>query len=822
MSIDRVVQLNDSAMARGGATALALASAIGLRSRDIPVTYFAGEGDVASELKQSGADIVQISGSAIAADHRLSGAAKGLYRTNVANVVTRWIQRNDTPRTVYHLHNWAHFLSPAVFSALQAVQDRLVITTHDFFLTCPNGAQYSFPESRSCPRRANSAACIAHNCDRRSYADKLWRVSRHTLRQQLFDLQDAPVRFSVIHRGMMPLLAQGGMPIDKMVPIPNPIRPFVHERVAAERNHEVLFVGRLTHEKGPDVVAEAARQAGLKIVFVGDGPMQAELEAAYPEAVFHGWKAPEEIAAIARNARMLVMPSRWAEPYGLVAGEALWSGIPVVLSENAFIAPEITGAGAGLAVPNSAAAFADAMRTIAQDDALTARMSHAAFHNTQAIGNTPDSWLDAHIRLYEERLPPVVSATHATAEQEPPALRARLFNVKYSANLGDGLIAACLESAIEHVSASADVRSVDMAARKALGDDIPARGALLKTLDALPPAARQILIRAPLALAGAMKWRPHYARELDGANCIVIGGGNLLADIDLNFPTKIGLVMQEAERLGLPVALHAVGVSGEWTRAGLARMTRALARPALKSVSVRDLRSQQLWRALFGTPVGLDAHLAADPGLLAGVAMPYSSPARTGETVVGVGITSPLSVRYHAMGEIAEGFDERYAALVEAMLQRGHRVVLFTNGAPEDRRYLETLRRPLAQLAPADRLSFEQPSDPAGLCATIAGFDLLIAHRLHAIIAGYAYGVPVVGLRWDPKLDSFLAAVSLEGHLGDLAAMPTATLAAIADAAIAAPVPESARAATVLRARAGVEQLVGVLHAAVAASARSR
>lgn len=812
-TIDRVVLLNDSAMARGGATALALACAIGLRSRGMPVTYVAGEGPVASELAQSGADLLQIGGHAIAAEHRLSGVAKGLYRSKAAEVVSSWIARHDTPRTVYHLHNWAHFLSPAIFSALRPVQERLVITTHDFFLTCPNGAQYSFRESRTCPRRANSPACVAHNCDRRSYADKLWRVSRHALRQTLFSLHDAPVRFSVIHRSMMPLLAQGGMPIEKMVPIPNPIRPFLRERVTAEKNHEVLFVGRLAHEKGPDIVAEAARRAGLKIVFVGEGPMLPALDAAYPEAVFHGWKAPGEIAAIARNARMLVMPSRWAEPYGLVAGEALWSGIPVVLSDNAFLAPAIAAAGAGLAVPNSVEAFAEAMRRIAQDDALAAQMSHAAFHDTQSIGNTTESWLDAHLRLYEERLP-----AQGPTDPGEPALRARLFNVKYSPNLGDGLIAACLESAIEQAAPSSEVRSVDLAARKALGDDIPARGALLNTLDALPASARQLVIRAPLALASALKWRPHYTREMEGANCVVIGGGNLLADIDLNFPTKIGLVMREAEWLGLPVALHAVGVSGDWTRAGLARMTRALARPALRSVSVRDLRSQQLWRALFRNAVGLDASLAADPGLLASVALPQFLLPRTGAPLVGIGITSPLSVRYHATAEIAAGFDERYVALVEAMLDRGYRVTLFTNGAPEDRRYLETLKRPLADLHHAADIAFEQPVDPAGLCATIAGFDLLIAHRLHAIIAGYAYGVPVVGLRWDPKLDSFLAAVSLEHQIADLATTPSMALAALADAARAAPVPEEARAATVLRARAGVEQLVRVLHGAVASA----
>lgn len=403
--MQRLVVITDLSRAAGGATSLAIASAVGAARRGVPVTYISADGPVSEDLRAPGITLEPIAGDAISAGQRLKGLAEGLYRPSVARHVGRWIAANDSPGTVYHLHNWAKFLSPALFRPLRKVAPRLVATAHDFFLTCPNGAQYSFTEERVCPRRANSPACIAHNCDRRSYADKLWRSVRHGVRQSVFALGTSGVTYIAIHDTMVPALALGGMPTDKVRVIRNPIRPFSLERVRAEDNRTVLFVGRLTPEKGPDLAALAARAAGLPIAFVGEGPLESRLREICPDATFHGWRSREEIGEIASSARIFVMPSRWAEPYGMVAGEALWSGLPVLASDNAYLAPEIEAAGAGLAVQaRDTDAFAAAMRWIASDDTVTRAMSEAAFGATNHLGNTLDRWESGHMDLYTSRL----------------------------------------------------------------------------------------------------------------------------------------------------------------------------------------------------------------------------------------------------------------------------------------------------------------------------------------------------------------------------------------------------------------------------------
>ena len=54
---------------------------------------------------------------------------------------------------------------------------------------------------------------------------------------------------------------------------------------------------------------------------------------------------------------------------------------------------------------------------------------------------------------------------------------------------------------------------------------------------------------------------------------------------------------------------------------------------------------------------------------------------------------------------------------------------------------------------------------PSELAHLIASLDGLIAHRLHACIAAYSYGVPHVGLGWDHKLESFFGSVGRQAYM---------------------------------------------------------
>jgi len=395
-------------------------------------------------------------------------------------------------------------------------------------------------------------------------------------------------------------------------------------------------------------------------------------------------------------------------------------------------------------------------------------------------------------------------------------MKVRLFNVKFSPNLGDGLLSQCLEKALVDLGADPDTWSVDLAARKAYGDVLGGRTQIMAALDLLPGPVRREVIRAPLALHAARSWRPHYAHGLADADCVVIGGGNLISDIDLNFPTKLTLAMEEAEKRKLPVVVYASGVTSGWTPRGTEMLRRAFAKPILKGVFVRDADSAALWDAALAETSGHRAQVVRDPGLLAAEWSPQP-PRPAGErTVVGLGVMSHIAIRYHAdNAPPAASLDRWYVDVARGLIDAGCQVRVFTNGSPEDKIYAAKLRPALTALGGEERLTFLEQRTPAELCAHIAAFDALIAFRMHAIIAAYSYGVPSVGLAWDRKLQSFMASVGRERFFRNLATFSAIDCVATTIKAAQEGISETERLAVLDEARHGVAQLYAVLRASL-------
>jgi len=112
----------------------------------------------------------------------------------------------------------------------------------------------------------------------------------------------------------------------------------------------VVFAGRLVPEKGvEDVLRLAVRLPELRVTVAGAGALEARVRAApvrYLGHVGHDGLL-EELA----RARIAIVPSRWAEPAGLVALEAMAAGTPVVAYETGGLAQYVSAAG-GAVVPN--------------------------------------------------------------------------------------------------------------------------------------------------------------------------------------------------------------------------------------------------------------------------------------------------------------------------------------------------------------------------------------------------------------------------------------------------------------------------------------
>jgi polysaccharide pyruvyl transferase WcaK-like protein len=378
-------------------------------------------------------------------------------------------------------------------------------------------------------------------------------------------------------------------------------------------------------------------------------------------------------------------------------------------------------------------------------------------------------------------------------------VRIVLFNCKYSENLGDGLLAESLEAALRSARPGTQVETADLAGREGYGHvSTPRRREAISILGALPPPFRRGAVRTLLA-----RKLPHLASRwrdlLRGADLAVFGGGQIFQDGDLNFPLKVGTALTACAELDVPVAVHAVGVSAEWSSPGRALFHRLLATRCVR-VSVRDTGSRAAWARHFRGTSLQEAAVVPDPALL------WPAVAPEGSRAVGINVTDPGILRYHG----GERVDPEASALMFAQTARllrdsGRSVILFTNGASEDEAHLD---RVMARLDGADVTRAPRPLVPADLVATQQRFAAVAAHRLHACILAYRLGLPSVGLGWDRKLESFFAETGRSAFFIPSNAVTPAEIAARVSAACVTRSESARRDKLIGAAQAGVTRLV--------------
>jgi glycosyltransferase involved in cell wall biosynthesis len=145
---------------------------------------------------------------------------------------------------------------------------------------------------------------------------------------------------------------QGGLSAEKIIVKPNFIHP--DPRAKDGSGEFLLFVGRLSPEKGVTVLLQAIRQvAKLPVRIVGDGPLM-EVSREYVErehltqVQFLGRLNKEETISQMKQARALIFPSECYENFPLVIAEAFACGLPVIASRHGAVQEMVEEGKSGL------------------------------------------------------------------------------------------------------------------------------------------------------------------------------------------------------------------------------------------------------------------------------------------------------------------------------------------------------------------------------------------------------------------------------------------------------------------------------------------
>lgn len=281
---------------------------------------------------------------------------------------------------IIHAHDWHAF--PGAIAARSLSGRPLVVQLHSFEQDRVCSEAAGVDRARERIERAGIAAAARVLC-----------VS-HGSSTQAAELHPTGPRLRVIHGAVEPELA-----LPARVPAP--------PRMDGA-DPQVLFLGRLTHQKAPGRLLAAMplileQLPETRLILVGDGDLRDGLEREVrrrglgARVDFRGWLSREEALACIDRASLLVMPSR-REPFGLAALEAAARGVPVVLDRVCGVSEVLTEAPT-VDSARPADLAAEILRLLRSPEAcqdLGARLA------AQAAAATWDDRASSLLRIYSE------------------------------------------------------------------------------------------------------------------------------------------------------------------------------------------------------------------------------------------------------------------------------------------------------------------------------------------------------------------------------------------------------------------------------------
>ncbi|MBB4569136.1 glycosyltransferase family 4 protein [Rhizobium leucaenae] len=396
----RLILVNDVSIIRGGATKVALQCIDASRQAGLNCAILVGDDGEGLKPRFAGVRTVALGERPLRDGPTFTDVFEKNYNKRAYDALDGLLKETDE-ETVVHVHGWSQILSPSIFYALAKHKAKVIVTAHDFFLSCPNGGLINFQSGTVCDVRPLSATCLTTNCDKRNYLHKLWRFRRTMTQRGVGEEFWSRVGIVLAHESMETYLHSG--PLQHFVTLRTPTEPLTPAPVEAWRNHRTVFLGRMCWEKGVRTLADALNKTGRTATLIGRGPLLNEMQRALPHCWVPGWLADEEVTALAGEARVFIMPSRMPEPYGLVAAEALMSGIPVIVSSNALIAAEVERNGAGLVFKSGDAGSLAERLASTDDDRLMQKLCEGALALGQRIAPSKAEWGRRMVDIYTGR-----------------------------------------------------------------------------------------------------------------------------------------------------------------------------------------------------------------------------------------------------------------------------------------------------------------------------------------------------------------------------------------------------------------------------------
>lgn len=233
---------------------------------------------------------------------------------------------------IIHVQNFFPQFSPSIFYAAKKAKTKIIMSVRNYRLICPNGLMYvNHNICDSCVGHTFPVAGILKKCYRDSYSASAVTASMlsvHNLKDTWNKQLDGYICISEFVKKQ---LQRGG--------ISEPTLYVKYNFVSTElppnfsSGNEYVYAGRLSTEKGIDILLEAFKGSTRLLKIIGDGPLQQEVldaAAANPNIKYLNKQPLLETYKVISQAKALIFPSKWHEPFGRTIVESFAHGTPVI------------------------------------------------------------------------------------------------------------------------------------------------------------------------------------------------------------------------------------------------------------------------------------------------------------------------------------------------------------------------------------------------------------------------------------------------------------------------------------------------------------
>jgi glycosyltransferase involved in cell wall biosynthesis len=333
------------------------------------------------------------------------------------------------------------FFDPEIEAAVQRVASS-VFFVHDYTSICVSGMKsFKRPVAQPCHCKSGPA-CLLRYFPRGCGGDNPWTMIKlfrlQARRLELLRRYDALITHT---EHMRDSLAQHGLNARKVQSFPcfekdaqpdEAVQIGQDEEGGSSRPWRLVFSGRMERLKGAEVFLESLPKvvSGLNrsvhVTLAGDGGEREKLETIAAELnercagltiEFTGWLNRDQIQSRLATCDLLVAPSLWPEPFGMVGPEAGLHGAPAAAFSVGGI-PEwlVEGVNGALAPadPPTAAGLADAILRCLSDPAKYARLREGAFEMARRFN------LEDHLESLLSILTGVAADRREHREKRPP------------------------------------------------------------------------------------------------------------------------------------------------------------------------------------------------------------------------------------------------------------------------------------------------------------------------------------------------------------------------------------------------------------------